>query len=149
MSERAPELNIHPIVPFAASIIAEQSPSPPHTLDDAGADAIAEELSKLFGADELRRAVADLLRLACHLDLEAGSPDASRRLVRLLEEHAVEPLRALDAASGEAATLEVQEAKREFDRFRGDSTHPRAPRLGESAPRGSVKLGSLDYPKRG
>ncbi|MCK6550589.1 hypothetical protein L6R52_32425 [Myxococcota bacterium] len=151
MSERATasDPTLHPIVELASTLLARTSPRPPHQLDDASAEQLRAELAKLEGQTELRDAVAGLIRLACHLDLEARSPDAAERLLRLLEAHAVEPLRALEAADGEAVVEGVAEAKRELDRFRGTREGPKAPKVGEDAPKGSVKLGSLDYPKRG
>lgn len=148
-SPTASDSPLHPIVELASTLIARASPRPPHDLDDAAAEQLRGELARLEGHVELRDAVAGLLRLACHLDLEARSPEASERLLRLLEAHVVEPLRALDSAEGEAVVEGVAEAKRDLDRFRGTRETPKAPKVGEDAPKGSVKLGSLDYPKRG
>lgn len=142
---------LHPVAELAAMMLAKNSPTPPHVLDEASADELRAELARLAGNVELRRATGDLIRLACHLDTAAGSPDAAAAILRVLES-TVEPLRALDAAEGEAlagATEEGSAAKRDFDRFRGSEEAPKAPKIGEGAPQGSVKLGSLDYPKRG
>lgn len=144
-----PEDGVHPIVEFAASLLSKREDDS-YFLDETGALRLEQQLAKHYEDESLRRAVADLIRLACHLDTEVRSPAAAAAILDVLA-HAVEPLRALDdpGASKGGVPDDVGSAKHEFDRFRGKEPSTRAPKVGEEAPEGSVKLGSLDYPKRG
>jgi hypothetical protein len=135
------ENDVHPIVERCAQMIVRSGEAPPFVLDDPGAKLIEDELRALFGTEELRTAVADLIRLACHLDTERSSPEAAQRILAVLE-CCVDPLRALDTAEPDP---ESEDAAKKLI----GTEPPKAPKVGESAPRGSVKLGSLDYPKRG
>lgn len=104
------------------------------------------DLAALFRQPALRDAVRDLLRLACWLDTEARSPRAAQAILDALE--AITPeMRALEALEAEADGGAAETPK--FERFRDPDARAVAPRLGESAPKGTLKIGSLDYPKRG
>lgn len=142
---------LHPIADRAALLLARAG-GPPFELEEPAAESLRAELVALFGKRELEDAVADLIRLACHLDTERGSPTAARGLLALAEECAG-ALEALDLAAPIDASLGVSgdragESLAEGRRFLGGA-RARAPKVGEDAPEGSVKLGSLDYPKRG
>lgn len=146
MTSSAAEEPLHPIVDFATSLMVPGD-GEACALDASGEARLKEQLSLLYGDPSLRKAVVDLVRLACWLDTEARCPRTSAALVKLLGENAVEPLRALKEAS---AGGEIDAKPSEFERFRGDSVRSaKAPQVGEAAPDGSVKAGSLNYPKKG
>jgi hypothetical protein len=134
--------SLHPIADLACELLLTGGDEP-YSFDETALERIGTDLAALFGDTVLRRAVADLLRVACYLDTEASSPAAAQALIRVASA-AVEPLNALESADEAVAST-----KREFDRFRGTEEGSRAPKVGEDAPEGSVKLGTLDYPKRG
>lgn len=148
MATERDDRELHPIAVLAASLLTNEGEAA-FAYDGPALERLKEEIAELSGDDALRRAVRDLIRLACYLDTEAGSPRAAAALIEALEV-AVEPLRALearDAGSEEAGDGDA--ARKEFERFRGVEPASKAPRVGDEAPKGSVKVGTLDYPKRG
>jgi hypothetical protein len=124
--------DLHPIATFAADLV-EQGPDKTYALDDAALARIAEALAEIGPKAERGKAAMDLIRVACFLDAQPGSHDAAMAILGVLE----------------AAGLIAHAAHRDFDRFRGASGAPKAPQVGDAAPEGSLKVGSLDYPKRG
>src|SRR6185295_19023867 len=135
------EAELHPIVDLTASLMT--AGDEPCELTDPAKQQLTEALEKLAGTPELKPACGDLLRMAYWLDTEAGAPKAAQAIVEILETM----VPALDAWFAEHDP-DLADTKQKFDRFR-DEEGPKAPRVGETAPEGSIKLGSLDYKKRG
>jgi hypothetical protein len=133
---------LHPIVDFAWGLLADRDEEP--LLDVEALESIADRLRPLFGSPELKRAVIDLLRLACWLETEAGAVETANAIILMLDAQTTEPLRLLRIACGEGDDL----GGRDFQRFHAGEG-PKAPKVGEDAPGGSVKAGSFNFPKRG
>ena len=136
---------LHPIAELAATLLSGGENGEPYALGDIAKTRIVRSLDALFGSIELQIAVSDLIRLACWLDTEAHSKDAADELLEIMK-GVIEPL---EAVLAEHDPESLTDTKQKFDRFRDEEGGPKAPKVGEDAPKGSVKLGTLDYPKRG
>jgi hypothetical protein len=144
MSEEEDKPELHSVAELAATLLSGGINGEPYALSETAEARLDRALDALHGSIELKHACADLIRLGAWLDREAASPEAAEALLRVLER----AVPALDAVLAEHDPESLTETKARFDRFR-DEEGRKAPKVGDEAPRGSVKLGTLDYPKRG
>lgn len=138
------EGTLHPVAELAATLLSGGMNGEAYALSAVAEARLDRALDALGGTIELKHACGDLIRLAAWLELEASSPEPAQVLLSVLERAAP----ALEAVLAEHDPESLTETKARFDRFR-DESGAKAPKVGDEAPRGSVKLGTLDYPKRG
>lgn len=136
---------LHPVAELAASLLGGGTNGAPYTLSEAGQARIARSLDALLGTVELRDAASDLLKLACWLDTQASSPEASDAILSAVTALTDELEKVLSEHDPESLT----DTKQKFDRFRAEGASSKAPQADEAPPKGTIKLGTLDYPKRG
>jgi hypothetical protein len=140
----------HPIRDVVALLIKDGGPGEePAVLDEVGLAQIREELDSLIGQEELVDAVDTLLLLADVIALQQKSEKCAVKLCEVVErDEVVDALRALNRKKDAERAEAVAKTAEKFTGFVGQNSTKKAPKNSDAAPKGSVKLGSLDFPKK-
>lgn len=146
----APELEGHPIRYLVASVLRDgERGEEPALLDEDGAALIRSEIDKVLDSPELVDVVEMILGIAHALEVEQRSPTAAAALLDLVErEPVIESLKELNRKKDAERSEAVAKAAGKFTGFTGSESQKKAPKDSEAAPKGSIKLGSLDFPKK-
>jgi hypothetical protein len=139
----------HPVRRTIAEVVRDGGPDEePAVFSPRAIAAIRAEIEKSFGSRDLLDCVATVLACAYALDEDGHSPTAADALLRLCDEPEIlEALRALNRdgddgrrdAFAESAEM-IDSSAIELIKF--------APVADAEPPRGSVKLATLDFPKK-
>lgn len=145
-----PLLDGHPIRYVIASVLIDGSgDQEPAQLDDLGIEKISEEIDRTSKNDELVDAVEMLLGVAYSLETTHKSPHTAQKLIDIVERESVlRALRELNRAKNAKRAEEVQKNADRLKEFTGSDSGKKAPKNDEAAPKGSIKLGSLNFPKK-
>jgi hypothetical protein len=145
-----PLLDGHPIRFVIASVLIDGSgDEEPAQLNEAGIQKITEEIDRTTKSDELVDAVEMLLGVAYSLETTHKSPVTAQKLIDIVERESVlRALRELNRAKNAKRAEEVQKAADKLKEFTGSESGKKAPKNDEAAPKGSIKLGSLNFPKK-
>jgi hypothetical protein len=140
----------HPIRYVIASVLLDGAgEEEPAVLTDAGVLKVTEEIDRTIGGEELVDAVEMLLGVAYSLETTHKSPVAAQKLIDVVERESVlRALRELNRQKNAKRADEVQKNADKMNAFTGSDSGKKAPRAEDSAPKGSVKLGSLNFPKK-
>jgi hypothetical protein len=140
----------HPIRYVIASVLIDGTgDQEPALLDDAGIQKISDEIDKTSGSEELVDAVEMLLGVAYNIETTHRSPVTAQKLIDVVERESVlRSLRDLNRAKQQKRAEEVQKASDKLKQFTGADSGKQAPKKDEAAPKGSIKLGSLNFPKK-
>jgi hypothetical protein len=144
------ELDGHPIRFVIAGVLKDGvGKEEPAVLDDRGTDAITKELDKTIGSEELVDAVEMILGIAYTLETQQKSPGTAQKLIDIVErEKVLGALKDLNRKKAAQRAEEVAKTANKFTGFTGGDPQKKAPRPDEAAPKGSIKLGSLTFPKK-
>src|SRR5688572_19511405 len=145
-----PLLEGHPIRYLIASVLVDGAvDEEPALLTDAGIDKITEEIDRTIGSQELVDAVEMLLGVAYDLETAHRSPNTAQKLIDVVERDKVlRALRDLNRQKNQKRAEEVQKAADKLTQFTGSESGKKAPKTDDAAPAGSIKLGSLNFPKK-
>ncbi len=140
-----PRPSTAPVVERAMTLLWRE---PDGSLGFAGGPAALDgAIDAAVAHPQASEALLDLVRLALVLEGPQASPRAAQRLLAAIARH--EGARALMASE----ELASEQLARRFARFAGESAARTAPREGQHAPEGAVKVttvgqGSLDLERR-
>lgn len=145
-----PLLDGHPIRYVIASVLIDGSgDQEPAQLDDLGIEKISEEIDRTSKNEELVDAVEMLLGVAYSIETTHKSPQTAQKLIDIVERESVlRALRELNRAKNAKRAEEVQKNADRLKEFTGSDSGKKAPKNDEAAPKGSIKLGSLNFPKK-
>jgi hypothetical protein len=148
MAQETPQVP-HPIRDIVAMVVKDGGPGEePALLDPAGLSRIRTELDALIGSDELVDAVDTLLLIADVLAIDQKSETCALRICELVErEEIISALRELNRKKETARAEAVAKSADKFTDFVGADAK-KAPKGTDPAPKGSIKVGSLDFPKK-
>lgn len=140
----------HPIRYVIASVLIDGAANEePALLDDAGIDKITQELDRTIGSEELVDAVEMLLGVAYNVETAHQSPVTAQKLIDIVERESVlRALRELNRNKNQKRAEEVQKQADKLTQFTGSESQKKAPKTDDAAPKGSIKLGSLNFPKK-
>ena len=98
---------------------------------------------------ELVDVVETMLLVATVLEQQQKSPTCAGTLCDLVErENVINALKQLNRQKDAMRAEEVAKTADNFSAFTGDDSKKKAPKADEAAPKGSIKLGNLDFPKK-
>jgi hypothetical protein len=143
--EHHEDVELHPVAELATTLMTGGENGEPYAMSETAKARLTRALDTLHGSIELQLAVSDLIKLGCWLDTEANSPAAANAILEVLKGE----IAPLEKVLAEHDPESLADTKRSFDRFRGEDAGPKAPQPDQAPPKGTVKLGTLDYPKRG
>jgi hypothetical protein len=145
-----PLVDGHPIRYLIASVLLDGSADQePALLDDAGIEKITTELDRNIGSEELVDAVEMLLGVAYNIETAHHSPFTAQKLIDIVErEPILRALRELNRNKNQKRAEEVQKQADKLTQFTGSESQKKAPKNDDAAPKGSIKLGSLNFPKK-
>lgn len=145
-----PVLDGHPIRFVIASVLTDGAgDEEPAQLNDAGVQKISEEIDSCAGSEELVDAVEMLLGVAYSIETTHKSPVTAQKLIDIVERESVlRSLRELNRQKNAKRAEEVQKNADKLKEFTGSESGKKAPKNDEAAPKGSIKLGSLNFPKK-
>lgn len=110
---------------------------------------IEKMVDAFFGVPELIDCVETVLVVAHLLETEQSSPRAAKQLVAIVDSpKVIDAMKALNRKKDEERREEVGKTAKEFSKFAAKEEAHVAPKEDEEAPKGSLKLGALDFPKR-
>lgn len=116
----------------------------------------AESLQKIegivdafIGSTELIDCVETILVVAHLLEVEKESPRAAKKLVAIVDrDKVIDAMKALNNAKDDDRREGVAKTAEQFSKFSASDQQKKAPSDAEDAPKGSLKIGALDFPKR-
>jgi hypothetical protein len=112
-------------------------------------ETIREEIRTWMGKPELVDCVEDVLTIVAHLEEDEKSPKAAQALYVLVEnDEVVASLKNLVRQQDSERAEKVADAADKLNEFTGKESNRKAPMADEAAPKGSMKLGNLDFPKK-
>lgn len=145
-----PQSDGHPIRYLIASVLKDGEPGKePAELQPEGLETIRGAIRSYIGSKELVDCVEMVLAVAGSLEVDHKSPKAAALLFQLVEnDEIIGALKELNREKEADRSEHVAKAADKLTAFTGVDSQKKAPKGDESAPKGSVKLGSLDFPKK-
>lgn len=117
---------------------------PPESIEE-----IEQLVDAFIGLPELIDAVETILIIAHALEVEKNSVQAAMKLIAIVERQKVlDAMKALNRKKDDERREDVGKTAKEFSKFAAKEQSNTAPKEDEEAPKGSLKLGALDFPKR-
>lgn len=114
-----------------------------------GLETIRTEIRSFLGKPELIDCVEDVLTIVGFLELEEKSPKAAQALYELVENpEVIESLKAINRHLDAERADNVAKAADKLQQFTGQDSQKKAPKADEETPKGTMKLGNLDFPKK-
>ncbi|MBK6684165.1 MAG: hypothetical protein IPG45_06810 [Deltaproteobacteria bacterium] len=147
MSEKITEEQLGQLHPIALAIVLrcdEHGQDPKLSLEPEEVVALRESLEAIYGTEELRHAVKNLLALGGVLG-QQGCPAISTQILDLLAEEKL--LTALDEIN-DIRERAAEQNSSQFSEFTGKQAPKQAPKPGEQRPEGTLTLDGLKFPKR-
>jgi hypothetical protein len=144
------ELEGHPIRYLIAAVVKDGDPKKePAVFDADGLEQIRKEIRSHIGSPELVDCVETVLGLAAALEVEQRSPRAAQALFQLVEnDEIIKALKELNQKKDAQRAEAVAKAADKLTAFTGSESQKKAPKSDDHAPKGSIKLGNLDFPKK-
>lgn len=146
----APQREDHPIRDVVAELLVDGGAGQePAVLPPDALARIRQEIDKHVGAPDLVDVVETILLCANFLEVQQKSPGCAGELCDLVErETVINALKELNRQKEQKRAEQVQKTAEKFSGFTGSATNKKAPKADQSAPKGSIKLGNLDFPKK-
>lgn len=147
--QETPELEEHPIRTFIAGLLKDGKPGEERAQLDAKALAqIRGEITKYLPSPDLQRCIDMVLAIAAHIRTQYQSPRTAAALAQLTTgEDIAKALRDLTRQMVANNAEHLAQRASKFAGFAGSSGRV-APPTDAKAPRGSMKIGSLSFPKK-
>ncbi len=146
------ETDVHRSVKEAlANLIEDGDDGQEAAVFSAEALSTVEEIVDAFidEGPDLIDCVETVLIVAHLLETEQGSPRAAKQLVAIVDrDKVIDAMKALNRVKDEERRENVGKTAKEFSKFAAKEESNTAPKEGDEAPKGSLKLGALDFPKR-
>lgn len=120
-------------------------------LDEDGAKVISEAVDRVLDTHVLMEVVDAMLVIAHYLETEASAPTVAKQLIEIVNrESVIDSMKRINEDRHAGDSEKARTAAAEFAKL----THQRvnilmtAPSVEDEDPEGTVKLASLDFPKR-
>lgn len=137
---------------LVASCVREAPGSPEEiVLDDAGVEVISEAVDKVLDTHVLMEVVDAILVIAHYLETEQSAPTVAKRLVEIVNrEPVIDSMKRINEDRHAGDSEKARDAAEAFAKLTKQrvSILMTAPSVDEKDPEGTVKLASLDFPKR-
>ena len=153
MTEERVELDPHPIRDVVAQLLKDGTDEPA-AFDEQAQKTLSEAVDQYVAADthELQEVVRTLIAIFEWLRDEQKSPRAAEALKSTFKRpEVIERVNKIEnemrAEENDARQSEVEKNAAEFDKMAGRDPKV-APKVGDKAPAGSLKLGNLNFPKK-
>jgi hypothetical protein len=130
---------LHPVAQLAVQLLFEKAGEA--SLSAQGEERLSEALAEHFHHSALRFAFLDLISLHVFLKNGLNKPEVAAAILRVATT-ATEPLRALGLYA-EVSQARATQAGEKFAKFAGKKKDLSAPKLGEAAPAGSIRVEDL------
>ena len=139
------EPELHPIKDVISGVIGDGEGK----LSDAGQAQIRAALDALTKepTHELMHAVASVFAIADFLEDQGANAIAQQLIAMLDAKNVVDAMKVINQGVSTAIAEDVANTGHSFSQFSGESG-PVAPSVDARAPKDSVKLNALDFPKR-
>lgn len=142
----------HPIRDLVAELLTDgQHGQEAAVLSKEAQEKLKAEIDKYVAAPtpELVDVVETILLIANLIEVQQKSPSCAGLLCDLVErETVINALKDLNRQKDAQRAEQVAKTADKFSGFSGNETQRKAPKADETAPKGSIKLGNLDFPKK-
>lgn len=116
--------------------------------DDAAIKTMGDAVDALLGTDDLMQAADAMFVIAHLLHTEQASPKAAQAIVSVLNrENVLASMKKLKEDKDRERAAGTEKSARDFAKF-ADQSGDTAPTTDDEAPKDSLKLDSLNFPKR-
>lgn len=145
-----PQRDGHPIRDLVAELLVDGAAGQePAVLPPEALAKLKGEIDKYVGSQELVDVVETLLLIANLLEVQQKSPSCAGELCDLVErESVINALKDLNRQKDAQRAEQVHKTAEKFSGFTGSTSSRNAPKTGEAAPKDSIKLGNLNFPKK-
>ncbi len=151
MSEERVELDPHPIRDRVAHLLKDgDGKGEPAVIEDEGVKELETLVDEYVNAKthELHDVVRTLWAITDWLEGEQKSPKTARKIIEVFKrEHVIERIMKIEEEMRANEAEKATESGGKFTDFAGGEKKT-APKVGQKAPKGSLKLGSLNFPKK-